>query len=167
MYTRPSPGGRTLFDTLRQFWRAFRAFRSLMRACTTRLSPGTRPTPCPSRSVWRGHARCSHEDYSVLALIGDGAMSGGLSFEGLNNAGRVAGAAHRHSQRQRHVHQPQRGRALAAPGGSADEVGVLSSSRSWYRDALEHTQAGQKVYELSHDVKTALKKSMLPKQHVL
>ena len=28
-----------------------------------------------------------HEDYSVLALIGDGALSGGLAYEGLNNAG--------------------------------------------------------------------------------
>lgn len=37
----------------------FRAFRSPMRASTTRLSPGTRPIPCPSRSVWRGHARCA------------------------------------------------------------------------------------------------------------
>lgn len=27
------------------------------------------------------------KDYSVLALIGDGAMGGGLSFEGLNDAG--------------------------------------------------------------------------------
>ena len=28
-----------------------------------------------------------HEDYSVLALIGDGALTGGLAYEGLNNAG--------------------------------------------------------------------------------
>ena len=28
-----------------------------------------------------------HQDYSVLALIGDGALSGGLAYEGLNNAG--------------------------------------------------------------------------------
>ena len=27
------------------------------------------------------------EDYSVLALIGDGALTGGLAYEGLNNAG--------------------------------------------------------------------------------
>ena len=28
-----------------------------------------------------------HENYDVIALIGDGALGGGLSFEGLNNAG--------------------------------------------------------------------------------
>jgi len=30
-----------------------------------------------------------HEDHSVIALIGDGALTGGLSFEGLNNAGQL------------------------------------------------------------------------------
>ena len=43
-----------------------------------------------SISVALGMARArtlNGEDYSVLALIGDGAMTGGLSFEGLCNAG--------------------------------------------------------------------------------
>lgn len=31
----------------------------------------------------------SKEDYSVIAVIGDGAMSGGLAFEGINNASRL------------------------------------------------------------------------------
>ena len=29
------------------------------------------------------------EDYSVIAVIGDGALSGGLAFEGINNAARL------------------------------------------------------------------------------
>ena len=43
-----------------------------------------------SVSVALGMARARtmlHEDYSVLALIGDGALTGGLAYEGLNNAG--------------------------------------------------------------------------------
>ena len=43
-----------------------------------------------SVSVALGMARArtmQHQDYDVLALIGDGALGGGLSFEGLNNAG--------------------------------------------------------------------------------
>ena len=43
-----------------------------------------------SVSVALGMARArtlQHEDYSVLALIGDGALTGGLAYEGLNNAG--------------------------------------------------------------------------------
>ena len=43
-----------------------------------------------SVSVALGMARARtllHQDYSVLALIGDGALTGGLAYEGLNNAG--------------------------------------------------------------------------------
>ncbi len=43
-----------------------------------------------SVSVALGMARArtlQHQDYSVLALIGDGALSGGLAYEGLNDAG--------------------------------------------------------------------------------
>ena len=43
-----------------------------------------------SVSVALGMARArtlQHQDYSVLALSGDGARSGGLAYEGLNNAG--------------------------------------------------------------------------------
>ena len=43
-----------------------------------------------SVSVALGMARArtmQHQDYDVLALIGDGALGGGLSFEGLNDAG--------------------------------------------------------------------------------
>lgn len=41
-------------------------------------------------SVALGMARArtvNHEDYQVVALLGDGAMTGGLAFEGLSNAG--------------------------------------------------------------------------------
>jgi 1-deoxy-D-xylulose-5-phosphate synthase len=43
-----------------------------------------------SISVALGMARArtlSKADYNVIALVGDGALSGGLAFEGLNNAG--------------------------------------------------------------------------------
>lgn len=40
-----------------------------------------------SVALGMAHARTlAHEDYDVCALIGDGAMTGGLSFEGLSNA---------------------------------------------------------------------------------
>ena len=42
-----------------------------------------------SVALGMAHARTLlHEDYSVIALIGDGAMTGGLSYEGMNNAGK-------------------------------------------------------------------------------
>ncbi len=73
--------------------------------CTNRKLHGIRPFPSPEESEYDtfvcGHASNSisaalgmavaakqtgHDDRRVVAVIGDGAMSGGLAFEGLNNA---------------------------------------------------------------------------------
>ncbi len=40
---------------------------------------------------------------NVVAVIGDGAMSAGMAYEAMNNAGAHERAADRHPQRQRHV----------------------------------------------------------------
>lgn len=72
--------------------------------CTNRKLHGIRPFPSPMESEYDtfacGHASNSisaalgmavaakdtgHDDRHVVAVIGDGAMSGGLAFEGLNN----------------------------------------------------------------------------------
>lgn len=72
--------------------------------CTNRHLNGIRPFPSPLESEYDtftcGHAsnsisaalgmavaaqKCGHEDRHVVAIIGDGSMSGGLAFEGLNN----------------------------------------------------------------------------------
>jgi 1-deoxy-D-xylulose-5-phosphate synthase len=39
---------------------------------------------------------------NVIAVIGDGAMSAGMAYEAMNNAGAMV-APHRHPQRQRRV----------------------------------------------------------------
>lgn len=73
--------------------------------CTNRKLNGLRPFPSPEESEYDtfacGHAsnsisaalgmavaakKTGHEDRQVVAVIGDGSMSGGLAFEGLNNA---------------------------------------------------------------------------------
>ena len=72
--------------------------------CTNRKLHGIRPFPSPMESEYDtftcGHAsnsisaalgmavaarKTGHDDRHVVAVIGDGAMSGGLAFEGLNN----------------------------------------------------------------------------------
>lgn len=72
--------------------------------CTNRKLHGIRPFPSPKESEYDtftcGHAsnsisaalgmavaakKTGHEHRHVVAIIGDGAMSGGLAFEGLNN----------------------------------------------------------------------------------
>lgn len=72
--------------------------------CTNRMMGGVRPFPSPEESPYDtftcGHAsnsisaalgmavaarKTGHHERHVVAVIGDGAMSGGLAFEGLNN----------------------------------------------------------------------------------
>ena len=74
------------------------------RFCTNRKFGGIRPFPSPEESEYDtftcGHAsnsisaalgmavaarKTGHEERHVVAVIGDGAMSGGLAYEGLNN----------------------------------------------------------------------------------
>ena len=74
------------------------------RFCTNRKLHGIRPFPSPEESEYDtfacGHAsnsisaalgmavaakKTGHDDRHVVAVIGDGAMSGGLAFEGINN----------------------------------------------------------------------------------
>lgn len=74
---------------------------------TNRKYKGLRPFPSPDESEYDtftcGHASNSisvalgmavaaamkHEDRQIVAVIGDGAMTGGLAFEGLNNASSI------------------------------------------------------------------------------
>lgn len=115
-------------------------------------------------SVALGMARArtmQREDYSVMALVGDASLAGGLAFEGMNDAGG--------SGEPLIVILNDNGMSIS------ENVGALSSHLSRlrtrplyyemkkrYRKALEGSAAGEKLYALSHDVKTALKKSLLP-----
>ena len=115
-------------------------------------------------SVALGMARArtlQKENYHVLALVGDGALGGGLSFEGLNNAGasgeplivilndngmsinRNVGALSKHLARIRT--RPE-----------------YYDFKKWYRTVTNSTEAGRKLYHVSHKVKEALKKSVIP-----
>ena len=61
----------------------------------------------------------------VVCVIGDGAMSAGMAYEAMNNAGHLTGAAVRHPQRQRDVDR-------AAGRGDVDATcrGSMPASRS-------------------------------------
>ena len=67
-----------------------------------------------------GQAPAAGSKGHAVAVVGDGALTGGLTFEGLNNAGGSRAAAGGGAQRQPDVHLRQRGRhprAAAHPRG--------------------------------------------------
>ena len=153
-------GRRELFGTLRQLGG---------------LSGFPKPWESPHDAFIAGHASNSvsvalgmarartllHQHYQVLALIGDGALGGGLSFEGLNDAGA--------SHEPMIVILNDNGMSIDPNvGGMSRHLSRLRSKPGYYafkkryRQVLESSQTGQKLYSVSHDVKTALKKSLLP-----
>ena len=117
-----------------------------------------------SVSVALGMARArtlQHQDYSVLALIGDGALSGGLAYEGLNNAGA--------SGEPLIVILNDNGMSIDRNVGAMSEhLSRLRTKPEYfafkkaYHNALSGTAAGRALYRFNHSLKTGLKKAMLP-----
>ena len=58
--------------------------------------------------------RHGRQDGHVVCVIGDGALTGGMAYEGLNQAGAPEVADHGRAERQRDEHLGERGRALQA-----------------------------------------------------
>ena len=153
-------GRRELFGTLRQFG-GLSGFPKPYESVHDAFMAGH---ASDSVSVALGMARARTllgADYQVAAVIGDGALGGGLSFEGLNDAGgsgeplvvilndngmsidKNVGGLSRHLSRMRT--EPE-----------------YYAFKKKYRKALEKLPAGRTLYEWSHELKTALKKSLLP-----
>lgn len=101
------------------------------------------------------------EDYKVLALIGDGALTGGLAYEGLSNAGDCG--------QQLLVILNDNGMSITPNVGAvADHLAkqrlkpqYLTFKRH-YRRIMNATWIGHKVYAIIHGMKQALKQSLLP-----
>ena len=104
-YVYQTPYDRIVWDVGHQAYAHKLLTGRLEAFCTNRHFHGLRPFPSPAESEYDtftcGHASNSisaalgmalaaktkgEEDRHVVAVIGDGAMSGGLAFEGLNNA---------------------------------------------------------------------------------
>ena len=115
-------------------------------------------------SVAIGMARArtlQHKDYSVLALLGDGALSGGLAYEGLSDAG--------DSKEPLIVILNDNGMSITkSVGGVADHLArqrlkpqYLRFKRG-YRKVMGATTVGRGIYKVTHKVKTAVKETLLP-----
>lgn len=117
-----------------------------------------------SVSVALGMARArtlQHEDYSVLALLGDGALTGGLAYEGLSNAGQ--------SGEPMIVILNDNGMSITQNvGGVAQHLAhqrlkpQYLNFKKGYRKVMDATLLGRKLYKFNHKLKTAVKDALLP-----
>lgn len=118
-----------------------------------------------SVSVALGMARARtlrHADYNVLALIGDGALTGGLSFEGLNDAGA--------SKEPMIVILNDNGMSIEKNvGGMSHHLSRLHSEESYnkfkkrYKEMLQgDSLAKRALFQISSDMKHWLKNNLLP-----
>ena len=116
-----------------------------------------------SVSVALGMARArtlQHEKYSVLALIGDGATTGGLAYEGLNDAG----ASHEplivilNDNEMSIAHNV---------GGMAHHLSTLRTRPGYfgikriYRTVTHKIPGGKTIYQLTHRLKNWMKNRLL------
>ena len=115
-------------------------------------------------SVALGMARArtlQGEDYDVLALLGDGALTGGLAYEGLTNAGQ--------SGERLIVILNDNGMSITPNVGSiADYLAHQRLKPQYlrlkklYRGLTGHGPVGRAVYRFTHVVKKAVKDAILP-----
>ena len=116
-----------------------------------------------SVSVALGMARArtiQKADYSVLALLGDGALSGGLAYEGLSDAGE--------SREPLIVILNDNGMSITkSVGGVAQHLAhqrlkpQYLSLKKGYRKVMEVLPFGKKIYGFTHRVKRAVKDVLL------
>ena len=116
-----------------------------------------------SVSVALGMARARtilNEDYSVLALLGDGALSGGLAYEGLSDAGE--------SGEPLIVILNDNGMSITkSVGGVAQHLAhqrlkpQYLSLKKGYRKVMSVLPFGKRIYRFTHRVKRAVKDVLL------
>ena len=101
------------------------------------------------------------EDYKVIALIGDGALSGGLAYEGLSNAGACG--------KQLLVILNDNGMSISSSVGAVSDHLARQRMRPQYlsfkrvyRKVMCTTSVGRGIYKLTHKAKQMIKQSMLP-----
>ncbi len=153
-------GRRELFGTLRQFG-GLSGFPKPYESEHDAFMAGH---ASDSVSVALGMARARTllaKDYHVVAVIGDGALGGGLSFEGLNDAGG--------SGEPLVVILNDNGMSIDRNvGGLSKHLSRMRTDPEYYefkkkyRKTLEKLPAGRTLYEWSHEVKSAVKKTLLP-----
>lgn len=152
-------GRRDQFHTLRQFG----GLSGFPKPCESDADAFVAGHASSAVSIALGMARARtlmHQDYQVVALLGDGAATGGMAYEGLNDTadsgepivvvlndnemsiGRSVGGIAHHFSRLRN---------------SEKYLGI----KRWYRNTMYSIPGGKKVYLLSSRAKNRIKHFLL------
>lgn len=152
-------GRRDMFDNLR---------------CYGGMAGFPKPTESPYDAFVAGHASSSvstalgmarartrlKEDYHVIALMGDGAMTGGLAYEGMNDAGE--------SNEPLIVILNDNGMSITPNvGGIAKHLSVLRTRAGYFRlkkvfrTVTDKIPGGKGIYRFSHRLKERWKRMLL------
>lgn len=101
------------------------------------------------------------KDYQVVALLGDGALTGGLAYEGLSDAG--------DSGERLLVILNDNGMSITqSVGGVAEHLArqrlkpQYLSFKKGYRRVMQAFSLGRHIYKVTHKIKTAVKETLLP-----
>ena len=115
-------------------------------------------------SVAVGMARArtlQKKDHHVIALLGDGALTGGLAYEGLSDAG--------NSGEPLLVILNDNGMSITrSVGGVAEHLArqrlkpQYLSFKKAYRKVMGAFSLGRHIYKVTHKIKTAVKETLLP-----
>lgn len=116
----------------------------------------------PSVAVGMARARTLlGEDYHVLALMGDGALTGGLAYEGLSDAGS--------SGEKLIVILNDNGMSITKNvGGIAEHLArqrlkpQYLNFKKGYRKVMGVIPGGKQIYRITHNLKKAVKEVLLP-----
>ena len=153
-------GRRADFDHLRQFG----GMAGFPKPCESDTDAFVAGHASSSVSVALGMARARtlmQEDYNVIALLGDGAATGGMVYEGLNDAAvsdepMIVILNDNEMSIDRNV------------GGMASHLSALRSKKGYlgikkkYRNLLKKTVAGKALYRFTHRVKNWIRRSLIP-----
>ena len=114
-------------------------------------------------SIALGMARArtmQRQNYHVIALLGDGAATGGMAYEGLNDAAAsgepmIVILNDNEMSIDRNV------------GGMANHLSRLRTSeryqgmKSWYRTAVRQIPGGEAIYNVTRSIKNSVKRTLL------
>ena len=164
--TRSSPAGRPASTSCASA-AGCPATRTRPSPSTTSSRTRTPPPRCPTPTAWPRRTRSAASDRHVVAVVGDGALTGGMCWEALNN---IAAAKDRRwssssTTTAARTRRPSAGSPTTSPRCASTRATRRCSTWSRTRWPARRWSADP-LYEVLHAVKKGIKDAVAPQAHV-